>query len=81
MSLTWGASSLDLSRAKLCMNCETISDATGERCPKCAAIANWLTLSTVLSEDRDRQESDRLARAVIAERERKIHAFRKDGAA
>jgi RNA polymerase subunit RPABC4/transcription elongation factor Spt4 len=37
-----------LAKAKLCSNCEGISDATGERCPACGSVANWLTLASLL---------------------------------
>jgi len=37
-----------LADAKLCLNCEYISNATKETCPQCAAPANWLILANIL---------------------------------
>jgi hypothetical protein len=39
---------ITLAAAKLCMNCEFISDAKHELCPKCGCFANWLPLGKLL---------------------------------
>jgi hypothetical protein len=47
---------ISLSNAGLCLNCETISDARTEYCPRCAAIANWLPLGRLLGSTEKKQE-------------------------
>jgi RNA polymerase subunit RPABC4/transcription elongation factor Spt4 len=57
MSVTWGSmNSVSLSRARLCSNCEQISDARGETCPACGAFANWLSLANLLGASREKTE-------------------------
>lgn len=50
MSLAW-PNCMPLASAKLCSNCDYISDARGETCPACGAFANWLPLARLLAAD------------------------------
>lgn len=43
--------SIPLASAKLCVNCECISNATTETCPQCGSYANWLEVKRVLNDE------------------------------
>ena len=65
MSLTLG-NSLSLSSAKMCLNCETISDARGETCPACAARANWLPIGRLLGSLEELKREQDKAKGIAA---------------
>lgn len=48
---------VSLDRAVLCVECETISDSTGEVCMKCGANGTLLALAVALSSDRERTDA------------------------
>lgn len=54
-----------LAKAKLCMNCEYISDATKETCPHCGEFANWLSVSNALSGKREVTVYDRSTAKLV----------------
>ena len=60
------AMNLPLSNAKLCMNCEQISDARGETCPACAARANWLPIGRLLGSLAEEEREPEKVKGVAA---------------
>ena len=56
---------IPLAQAKLCANCEGISDAKGETCPACGAFANWLSIARLLASPQEKAQIVR-AKGVAA---------------
>lgn len=54
---------IPLSRASLCANCHTVSNAVGETCPACAAVGCLMNLARVL--DREQPSEREITRALL----------------